>query len=583
MKPLRLWPGVVLAIIVVILRFIAPGVIPNGFIIGGLGAAVGGVLVVLWWLFFSHAQWTDRLLAIVLMAVGILVTMLVAHPSMSGIMVPVILVPGTLVPVFVAWAVLTRRSSTSVRRATMALAILAGCGVWALARVDNIVVDGGTLFAWRWTPTGEERLLAEARNEVLPAPAPAAPAPATNETEPKPAVAAVAPVDYGISRVAWSGFRGPNRDGVIQNTRIRTDWTAAAPREVWRRRIGPGWSSFAVAGDLIFTQEQRGDDELVSAYRLSTGAPVWRHRDNARFYDTAGGAGPRGTPTVHKGRVYAMGATGIVNALDATTGALIWTRSAEADTGARHPGWGFAASPIVHGDLVITAASGRLAAYDLETGTLKWTRTTGGGGYSSPHLATIDGVEQILLQKGGGIIGVALDGTVLWDHKGGDGIAMLQPVVLSDGSLLVASADMMVGLGVRRLQVSRHDDRTWTVEERWMSRGLKPYFDDYVAHKGHAYGFDGTILSAINLETGERVWKGGRYGNGQLLLLPDQDLLLVTSEQGDVVLVAAAPDKQTEIAKFKAVEGTTWNHPVLVGNLLLVRNGEEMAAFRLPK
>ena len=583
MTPLRLWPGVVLAIIVVILRFIVPEVMPNGFIIGGLGAAVGGVLVVLWWLFFSRAPWTERILAIGLMAVGILVTMLIAHPSMSGIMVPVILVPGTLVPALVAWAVLTRRCSTSVRRATMVLAILAGCGVWALARVDNIVVDGGTLFAWRWTPTGEERLLAETRNDVLPAPAPATPAPATNETAPKPVVAAAAPVDYGISRVTWSGFRGSNRDGVIQNTRIGTDWTAAAPKEIWRRRIGPGWSSFAVAGDLIFTQEQRGDDELVSAYRLSVGAPVWRHRDKARFYDTAGGAGPRGTPTVHMGRVYAMGATGIMNALDATTGALIWTRSAEADTGARHPGWGFAASPIVHGNLVITAASGRLAAYDLDTGTPKWTRTTGGGGYSSPHLATIDGVEQILLQKGGGIIGVALDGTVLWDHKGGDGVAMLQPVVLGDGSLLVASADMMVGLGVRRLQVSRHADGSWTVEERWATRGLKPYFDDYVAHKGHAYGFDGTILSAINLETGERVWKGGRYGNGQLLLLPDQDLLLVTTEQGDVVLVAASPDTHTEIAKFKAIEGTTWNHPVLVGDVLLVRNGEEMAAFRLPR
>jgi outer membrane protein assembly factor BamB len=464
----------------------------------------------------------------------------------------------------------------------MAVAILAGCGVWALARVDNIVVDGGTLFAWRWTPTGEERLLAETRNEVLPAPAPAA-APATNDTESKPAVAAVAPVDYGISRVAWSGFRGPNRDGVIQNTRMRTDWASAAPKEIWRRRIGPGWSSFAVAGDLIFTQEQRGEQEVVSAYRLSTGAPVWRHQDNARFYDTAGGAGPRGTPTVHNGRVYTMGATGIVNALDATTGARVWTRNAQQDTGAVQPGWGFAASPVVYGDLVITAASGRLVAYNVNTGAPKWTRTTGGGGYSSPHLATIHGVEQILLQKGGGVIGVALDGTVLWDHKGRDGVAMLQPVVLGDGSLLVASADMMVGLGVRRLQVSRHDDGTWKVEERWMSRGLKPYFDDYVAHKGHAYGFDGTILSAINLETGERVWKGGRYGNGQLLLLPDQDLLLVTTEQGDVVLVAASPDKQTEIAKFKAIEGTTWNHPVLVGDVLLVRNGEEMAAFRLPK
>jgi len=260
---------------------------------------------------------------------------------------------------------------------------------------------------------------------------------------------------------------------------------------------------------------------------------------------------------------------------------VIWTHSAQRDTGATPPGYGFAASPLVVGDLVVTAASGRLVAYDLETGATKWTRTTGGGGYSSPHFATIEGVDQILLQKGGGIASVGLDGTLLWDHKGGDGVGFVQPVLLGDGALLVASGDMMVGNGVRRLHVSRKDDGTWMVEERWSSRGLKPYFNDYVVHKGYAYGFDGSILAAISLETGERAWKGGRYGNGQLVLLPDQDLLLVMSEEGDLVLVAAAPDKHTELTRFKAIEGKTWNHPVLVGDLLIVRNGEEMAAFTL--
>jgi outer membrane protein assembly factor BamB len=146
----------------------------------------------------------------------------------------------------------------------------------------------------------------------------------------------------------------------------------------------------------------------------------------------------------------------------------------------------------------------------------------------------------------------------------------------------VAPGDSMGGTGLRRLSVSRAGDGTWKVEERWTSRGLKPYFNDYVVHEGHAYGFDGTILSAINLESGERVWKGGRYGAGQMVLLPDQDLLLVLSEDGDLVLVSATPDKHTELAKFDAIEGKTWNHPVLVNDVVLVRNGEEMAALRLP-
>jgi hypothetical protein len=139
---------------------------------------------------------------------------------------------------------------------------------------------------------------------------------------------------------------------------------------------------------------------------------------------------------------------------------------------------------------------------------------------------------------------------------------------------------MMGGLGIRRLAVS-HAGSRWIVEERWTSRGLKPYFNDYVAHKGHAYGFDGTILSCIDINDGARKWKGGRYGQGQLVLLPDQDVLLVLSEDGELALVRAVPDGFTELARFKAIEGKTWNHPVLVRDLLLVRNGEEMAAFRL--
>src|SRR4029453_12541916 len=159
--------------------------------------------------------------------------------------------------------------------------------------------------------------------------------------------------------------------------------------------------------------------------------------------------------------------------------------------------------------------------------------------------------------------------------------AIVQPAVTDDGDVLVNTVNMNGGLGLRRISIA-HESGGWTASERWTSIGLKPYFNDFVLHKGHAYGFDGSILSCIDLQDGTRKWKGGRYGNGQLLLLADQDLLLVLSEEGDLALVKATPDQFTEVARFPQVlEGKTWNPPVVVRDVLLVRNDHEMAAFRL--
>ena len=264
-----------------------------------------------------------------------------------------------------------------------------------LVRTGGITGDGESDLHWRWTPTPEERLLAQASDEphaaVAPAPAaypsPRPPAePPMTETN---AVRGYAVPPAGRARgrprrqptrhADWPGFRGPDRDGIIRGVQIETDWSQSPPVELWRRPIGPGWSSFAVRGDLLYTQEQRGDDEIVACYKLTTGEPVWRHRDAARFWESNGGAGPRGTPTLSNGRVYTLGATGILNALDAGTGAVVWSRNAATDTGTKIPDWGFASSPLVVDDVVIVAASGTLAAYDVATGKPRWFGPAGGG------------------------------------------------------------------------------------------------------------------------------------------------------------------------------------------------------------
>jgi outer membrane protein assembly factor BamB len=629
-KPLRLWPGILIAIVLVLARYVVPLIETDAelfsfplAVMGVLAGILGGFAVVVWWMFFSRAPWSERLGAIILMIVALFATSRIVHESIAGGMMGMMLVVYS-VPVLslalVFWAVATRRLRDGARRASLVAAILLACAPWTLVRTAG-VIGGGSEFHWRWTETPEQRLLAQANDEPPdsarggPTGLPPSTAPAEAAKEPlgvkpgnepldsdrgrpldsargEPAARAADPAapksdaerpamsERGFTPAEWPGFRGPERDSVIRGVRIKTDWAQSPPVEMWRRPIGPGWSSFAVRGDLLYTQEQRGDEEIVACYKVSTGEPVWRHRDPVRFWESNGGPGPRATPTLSKDRVYAFGATGILNALDAGNGAVVWSRNVASDTGRRVPDWGFASSPLVVDDLVIVAAAGTLAAYDVATGNPRWRGPSYGGSYSSPHRATIDGIDQILLLGGPGAISVApANGTVLWEHEWSPG-AIVQPA-LTDGDVLINTITATGGMGIRRLAVA-HGAGGWSVEERWTSNGLKPYFNDFVVHEGHAFGFDGSILSSIDLEDGKRKWKGGRYGNGQLVLMSDQDVLLVLSEEGELALVRAASDQFTELARFPALDAKTWNHPVLVGDILLVRNGEEMAAFRLP-
>ena len=626
-KPIRLWPGVIAVVLQWLVMIGVPMVAPDQGGTAIVGGVVFGLVVVLWWLFFSRAPWMERIGAIGLMVITMAGTLRLVHASIANGMMgfmPFLYAVPVLSLALIVWAAATRGQTTGRRRASMVAAILIACGTLTLVRTDGISGDAASDFAWRWTPTAEERLLAQEPVAVASPPAaekvasevasPAPPVPAAMPERPvaapghaEPAASATVPAaakmdpaavtgttprpsDREPAGVEWAGFRGANRDGVVRGANIETDWVKSPPIELWRRPIGPGWSSFAVAGDRVFTQEQRGDDEIVSAYSLKTGEPVWRHRDPARFWESNAGAGPRATPTLSNGRVYTLGGTGILNALDAHDGSVVWSRNAAADTGRTIPDWGISSSPLVVGDVVVAATAGTLAAYDAVSGAPRWVGQKGGWGYSSPQLWTNDGVAQIVLLNGPGAIGVApSDGKVLWKYEwAGDSI--VQPALLADGSLLVGSGSGLAAkTGMLRVSVKHgaldgaEAAGGWNVTERWTSTGLKPYFNDFVVHQGHAFGFDGSILACLDLEDGKRKWKGGRYGHGQLVLLPEQNLLLVLSEEGELALVSAASDKFTELARFKAIEGKTWNHPVLVGDVLLVRNGEEMAAFRLAR
>jgi len=558
-KTLRLWPGIVIVILQWLIRFVIPSIVPEALVFGVFGGLLGGLAILVWWAFFSRAPKIERWGGIVLMIVTLFVTSLFLDVSIAtggqGMMFIIFAIP-VLSLAFVAWAVTSQHLSIRVRHLTMVATIIIACGVWILLRIDGITGDFNIDLAWRWAETSEERLLKQ------------------DDSEPMDLISAPLVID----KIAeWPGFRGPNRDGIIKGIRIETDWSTTPPKELWRKPIGPGCSSFAVSSDLLYTQEQRGDDEIVACYNMNTGELLWRHNDKARFWDSHAGAGPRSTPTLSDRRVYTLGATGILNVLDASNGSLIWSRNAVSDADVKHSGWGYTSSPLVVDEIVVVAIVGKLVAYDIATGDPRWFGPDGGDSYSSPHLMTIDGIKQILLMSESGATSIApAEGILLWEYPWSGGSRIVQPAMTANGDLLISSGE---GTGMRCINVM-HESSGWTIEELWTSVQLKPNFNDFVVHKGYAYGYNGPSLVCIDVKDGKRMWKGGRYG-GQLILLADQDLLLVLSERGELALVNANSDKFMELARLDAIEGKTWNHPVLVGDILLARNSEEMVAYQL--
>ncbi len=564
----RLWPGVALVAIQVLVWVAAHELVSGDatpFVAAsGIG---GGLAVALWWLFASRAARPERWWIAALVGLVLALTWLLAHPSIRrgamGFQFFIYALP-VFSLVFVGWAAFLGRLPASKRWAALLVALgLASAGL-SLTKSAGVTSDGAAMLRWRWTPTAEERLLAGAGSSATKS---------TTDSADRSERDAQTSAD-------WPGLRGPNRDATIRHIRIETDWSRSPPMELWRRPIGPGWSSVAISGELLYTQEQRGEMELVSCYRASTGEPIWTHSDKARFWQSESGAGPLATPALAEGRVFTLGATGILNALDATSGSLLWSHNAAAQNEAELPHWGFSSSPLVVDDQVIVQ-TGRLVAYDAATGARKWSGPEHSGSHSSPQLINIAGTDQVVMLGSGSAFAFApADGTLLWEHSL-PGSSIAQPAALRDGILLGRINAAAQATGIRRLRITNHAP-AWQVEERWTSNQLKTAFSDFVVHNGSVFGFDGRILTCLDLETGERRWKGGRYGSGQLLLFADQDLLLVLSEQGELALVSATPDGYQELARFPTLRGKSWSHPASAGHLLVVRNDEEMVALRLP-
>jgi outer membrane protein assembly factor BamB len=565
---LRTWPGWVSLALTLVLTQVIPRLslrTTGGFVSLVLGAPLGAVLLLVWWIGFSRARGQDRWWnPLVYLAGGILVWRWL-FPGLDGSFLMVLGLPFVGLVWLLALLLVGRRLDGS-RRWWVTGAIAAAWGVVSLVRVEGTDGQINPRLGWRFLPTAEERLI-QSESQSRPA------AVASEAAVEEPVVAQ--PGD-------WPGFRGANRDGRNETDALSTDWQARAPREVWRRPVGPGWGSCIVVDGLLFTQEQRGEDELVSCYDALTGAELWRQATPTRFYEAISGPGPRATPTFDAGRLYVQGATGWLTCCEARTGRVVWSVDLKTHQG-EVPTWGYAGSPLVMDDVVVVflgAPQQRgTAAFDRQTGELRWAAGEAIQSYSSVQVATLAGQRQLLLLGGQGLESLdPAQGNRLWTFDWElEGINRdVQPIVLGDDVWI--STGLGGEMGWKRLAVEP-GPKGWSVQERWFQKTLRPYHNDCVVEGEYVYGFDQNIFTCVRLSDGQRMWRQGRYGSGQVLLLARQKLLVVQAETGDVVLVRATPERLEELGRISPLAAKTWNHPVVAHGRLYVRNGEELVCL----
>jgi outer membrane protein assembly factor BamB len=460
---------------------------------------------------------------------------------------------------FVRFSGFERRTRRRGAGGFLLVLLVAALSIKLMTRVQGVINGVGfPKLVWRWSP--------RVGNDIPPV---------AVEHQGDVDVTQTTPQDF-------PEFLGPGRRNEVAGAALSNRWAQQPPRLLWRQPIGAGWSSFAAVGRWAVTQEQRGDRELVVCYEIATGKPQWVHADdNTRFVDSQGGDGPRATPTIAGGRVFTLGATGILNCLDGSDGKLIWSQHIVASPG-QNLTYGKSCSPLIVDDkVIVTGGRGgpSLLAYRATDGMPVWTAGADSPGYASPILATLAGIRQIITINAGNITAHdPADGRVLWRFDWpGSMPKNIQPIPL-DGDRLLVSAGY--GLGTTLLKVSSNAGAC-SVSQAWTSHHLKPKLTNNVVRGNFVYGLDDPgVLTCIDLSTGRRKWRDGSYGFGQLLLV--DELLLVECESGEIALVEPSPDGLHEIARFQALQSRTWSCPTLAGHHLLVRNDQEAACYELP-
>lgn len=415
----------------------------------------------------------------------------------------------------------------------------------------------------------------------------------------------------GSSTEDFTGFLGNDRTNRVDVT--LADWKVPL-KEAWRKPIGAGWSAFAVSGNYAVTMEQDADQEWVTCYDVRDGKPLWGSPVKARHENPLGGVGPRSTPTIDGDRVYALGATGILRCLKLGSGEEVWSDDLLAryfmkqadgidEAGARSRqaifeslvSWGYAGSPLVYGDLVISPAGGpvvdtkfagrSLVAFNKATGKLAWEAGETQIAYTSPVVLKIGGEDHIVSVNETNVTGHnPKNGRVLWTYpwvgKSNADANNSQPHLVGEGLVFISKGYYS---GSAMFSILGDDNGTAEAMTEWEDkRLLKTKFTNVTIIDGHAYGLSDGMMECADALKGKSKWKSrkGNFGHGQVLGVGKR--IIVLGEKGELAMIEANQNKYVELARFQALTGKTWNPICLAGKRLLVRNSEEAVCFEIP-
>ncbi|MEM7475438.1 MAG: PQQ-binding-like beta-propeller repeat protein [Planctomycetota bacterium] len=447
---------------------------------------------------------------------------------------------------------------------------------YRLVRIESFYGNMVPRLTWSWTPTAEQRVeeylvsrnVDKAQHEVQP----------------------IEESFFASTENDFPCFLGTEGDGSLPHVHLSSDWHSRSPELLWRHPIGLGWASFAIVGQAAVTMEQRGESECVVCYDALTGDELWVHHDTRRFEDEHGD-GPRTTPAISDGLVYSLGADGLLLCLRLADGQLLWQAETLQNREEDNLLWGMSGSPLVAKGRVFVTPGGKgqsAMCFDASSGALRWKSGDDRGAYSSPMLVNLEGQEQLLSFNGAGLRAFdAQSGEPLWlvpwlTQGEMQRVNVAQPIQLEnakDGHAAEFLLSSGYGRGTARIALAKEDGQ-WSTQTLWHSIRLRSKMSNFIVFKDHVYGLDSGILTCINVENGKRVWKRGRYGHGQMLLAGNK--LLIQAENGQVVLVAASPEGHQVLGEINALDGKTWNNLALAGDLLIVRNDNEAAAYKLP-